>query len=195
LDQPGSGGGGGGGASFTSIGGTILPGAAHGNGLVILVAALPGVPTAPTFVEATGSPTQATVRFVPPSDDGGLPITSYTVTSIPEGRTATGTTSPITVSGLTTRTPYQFTVHATNALGNSAESARSNFVTTIFAPDPPRNASLTGGDGQTTVAFDAPASDGGRPITGYTAIARQGAGTLTGPGISASSTTSPITIR
>lgn len=44
-----------------------------------------------------------------------------------------------------------------------------------------------------TVAFKAPASNGGRPITQYTAIARQDVAT-TGPGITASSTGSPISI-
>ena len=100
--------------------GAVLSSAAAGSGLVILAGLVPGVPTAPDFLQATGSPLTGRVSFQPPTDDGGLPITSYTVTSIPGGKTATGTSSPITVTGLTQQTPYTFTVRATNAIGNTA---------------------------------------------------------------------------
>jgi titin len=48
------------------------------------------------------------------------------VTSAPGGMTATGTASPITVTGLTAGQSYRFTVKATNALGYGPESALSN---------------------------------------------------------------------
>jgi PKD repeat protein len=68
------------------------------------------------------------VTFTPPGNSGGSPITSYTVTSTPGSHTASGPSSEITVSGLTNGTSYTFTVHATNAIGDSAESAASNAV-------------------------------------------------------------------
>lgn len=71
---------------------------------------------------------QSTVSFDPPFDDGGSTITSYTVTSIPDGITQTGLSSPITVTGLTNGTSYTFTVHATNIVGDSVESDASNAV-------------------------------------------------------------------
>jgi hypothetical protein len=63
--------------------------------------------------------------------DGGAPITGYTVTSSPDathpgGLTASGTASPITVTGLTNATRYTFTVTATNSAGTSAASQPSN---------------------------------------------------------------------
>lgn len=42
---------------------------------------LTGVPGVPTNVTATGGAGQAVVTFTPPVDDGGSPITSYTVTA------------------------------------------------------------------------------------------------------------------
>ena len=81
----------------------------------------------------------ASVSFTAPLNDGGSPITGYTVTSTPGSLTASGAASPIVVTGLTNGTSYTFTVHATNATGNSAESAASNAVTPTGVPDAPTN--------------------------------------------------------
>lgn len=86
------------------------------------------VPTAPTIGTATAGDGQASVTFTAPSSNGGNPITGYTVTSNPGGITATGTSSPIAVTGLTNGTSYTFTVTATNGTGSSAPSAASNAV-------------------------------------------------------------------
>lgn len=93
-------------------------------------AVTPEVPDAPIMeLAARASATSATVVFDAPGDDGGSAITGYTATSTPGSFTGTGAGSPITVSGLTTGTPYTFKVKATNAVGNSADSAASNSVT------------------------------------------------------------------
>jgi alpha-tubulin suppressor-like RCC1 family protein len=84
-------------------------------------------PAAPTAVVAAAGDVQATVSFTAPND-GGSAITGYTVTSTPGNKTGTGTSSPITVTGLTNGTSYTFTVTATNALGTSAASTASNSV-------------------------------------------------------------------
>jgi hypothetical protein len=89
----------------------------------------PTVPGAPTQVTAVAGNAQATVSFTPPDSNGGSPITSYTVTSNPDNITAVGTSSPITLIGLTNGTPYTFTVTATNAVGTSPASLPSNMVT------------------------------------------------------------------
>ena len=86
-------------------------------------------PGAPTAVTATAGVRNATVAFTPPANDGGSPITGYTVTSNPGGITASGTGSPITVSGLTNGVSYTFTVVATNNTGTSPPSVPSNSVT------------------------------------------------------------------
>ena len=88
-----------------------------------------GVPGAPTIGTATRGDAQATVPFTAPAITGGVAITSYTVTSSPGGITASGSTSPITVTGLTNGTAYTFTVTATNSVGTGPASAASNSVT------------------------------------------------------------------
>ncbi|MDP4207547.1 MAG: fibronectin type III domain-containing protein [Bacteroidota bacterium] len=86
-------------------------------------------PGAPTIGTATAGDAQASVTFNAPSSNGGNAITGYTVTSNPDGKTGTGTSSPITVTGLTNGTAYTFTVTATNDIGTSSASAVSNSVT------------------------------------------------------------------
>lgn len=93
----------------------------------------PGAPTIGTAT-ATGASGAVSVTFTAPSNLG-IPavITGYTVTSSPGGLTATGSSSPITVSGLTDGTAYTFTVTATNASGTGPASAASNSATPFFA--------------------------------------------------------------
>jgi hypothetical protein len=86
-----------------------------------------GAPGAPTIGSATAGNGEATVTFTAPSFSK-LPITSYTVTSSPGGLTGTGSSSPITVTGLSNGTAYTFSVTATNANGTSAASSASNSV-------------------------------------------------------------------
>jgi photosystem II stability/assembly factor-like uncharacterized protein len=92
------------------------------------------VPGAPTGVTAVAGNAQATVSFTSPASDGGSPITLYTVTSNPGGITATGTSSSITVTGLSNGTSYTFTVKATNSIGTGPESGLSNSVTPDIVP-------------------------------------------------------------
>lgn len=87
---------------------------------------VPDVPTIGTAVEGDG---YVDVSFTAPASNGGATITGYTVTSNPGGMTATDTTSPIRVTGLTNGTSYTFTVTATNSAGTSTASAASNVVT------------------------------------------------------------------
>lgn len=94
------------------------------------------VPDAPTIGTATVvSNTSVSVSFTPPSPTYGTSVT-YTVVSS-GGQFATGASSPITVTGLTTGTPYTFTVTITNSLGTSASSAASNSATPVAATNPP----------------------------------------------------------
>ena len=78
----------------------------------------PQAPGAPTSVSATAGDAQATVTFVAPTF-AGIPagITGYLATSSPGGLTASGASSPLTVTGLSNGTSYTFGVQATNSIG------------------------------------------------------------------------------
>ena len=111
-------------------------------------------PGPPTGVSA-GSATETTmsVSFSAPANNGGSAITGYTVTSSPGGLTATGGSSPLTVSGLTSGTSYTFTVTATNAVGTSDASSASSAVSTV-SPQPPVGwATWTSGRGSGSAYF------------------------------------------
>lgn len=145
------------------------------------------VPGVPTGISAIAGYLQATISFTAPADNGGTIITSYTVTSNPVGKTATGSASPITVTGLTGGAVYTFTVTATNAVGTGSASSPSNSVTPYTLPGAPTSVSATAGIAQTTVSFTAPASNGSSPITSYTVTSNPGNITATGA-------SSPITV-
>jgi len=117
-------------------------------------------PIAPVTVNGTAvaGDARATVSFIAPIGTGASAITDYTVTSIPEGKTATGTRSPIVVLGLTNGTAYTFTITSKNATGMSSTSAPSNSVTpnASLAPaisSPPVIGAAIAGDAQATVSF------------------------------------------
>lgn len=170
-------------------GGTSSAGAA---GIVIIAYLLVAgtVPDAPTNVVASGATatlSSISVSFTAPAD-GGSPITSYTVTSN-DGKTSSGASSPIVVTGLTKGTAYTFTVTATNVIGTGVASNPSTEVSTLNLPDAPiiGSAAITGtGYNSATVSFTPPA-DNGAPITGYTV-------TSSVCGLTVSGTTSPLII-
>ena len=86
------------------------------------------LPSTPTIGTATAtSATTATVAFTPTSATGV--DASYTALSTPGSITATGNSSPISVTGLTGGTAYTFQVKANNPGGSSGYSSASNSVT------------------------------------------------------------------
>ncbi len=144
------------------------------------------VPAAPTGAAAVAGDSQATVSWAAPASNGGSAINGYTVTSSPGNKTCTTTgATTCTVTGLTNGTPYTFTVTAKNTIGTGPPSAPSNTVTPSAAttvPSAPTGANAVAGDGQATVSWTAPLSDGGSPINGYTVTSSPGAKTCTTTG-------------
>jgi hypothetical protein len=131
-------------------------------------------PGQPTNVTATAGSESATVSWTAPT--GGSPLTTYTVTPYVGPTALTPTTltgSPpltsTTISGLNDGTEYTFKVRASGINGAGAPSVASNGVTPLApsVPSAPLGVSATAATGQALVSWSAPASTGGRPITGY----------------------------
>ena len=129
-------------------------------------------PHAPTIGTATAGLNSASVAFTAPSNTGNSTISGYRVTSNPGGITATGTTSPITVSGLIANTSYTFTVVATNSIGNSIPSGRSNAIVPFGPPAQPVIGTITNFGLFATVPVTV--NNNNSEITNYTATVNPG---------------------
>ena len=132
----------------------------------------PTVPGAPTIGSATAGIGQAVVTWTAPGSDGGSPITGYSVTpyvgavaQTPVVFNSVATSQAVT--GLTNGTTYTFTVAAINAVGTGGQSAASNSVTPLTVPGAPTIGTVMAGNGQVSVSWTPPVSDGGSPITGH----------------------------
>ena len=103
--------------------------------------------------------------------------------------TATGASSPLTVTGLTNGNTYSCSVVATNSAGSSAASAAVNAVPAPpTAPGVPTITRTDYGDGEIYL-YVTVSDDGGSAVTGYTATCTDGTTTFTG-----TSADSPVTI-
>jgi len=118
---------------------------------------------------------QVTVSWAAPASNGGSAITAYTVTSNPGNVTAgTSGATTVVVPGLTNGTAYTFTVSATNMNGPGPSSAPSAAVTPSTIPGAPTLVTGVRGAGSVQLSWVAPASNGGAPITLYTATSSPG---------------------
>tara|TARA_R100001463_G_scaffold104609_1_gene159135 strand:+ start:25 stop:1242 length:1218 start_codon:yes stop_codon:yes gene_type:complete len=106
------------------------------------------VPDAPTIGDASAGNTEVSVAFTAPSDVGNDAITAYGV-SVTDGTNvigATGSSSPVTVTGLTNGTSYTAQVWAINDYGNGPLSA----ATSSFSPAAPKGI-MYGGKGELNI--------------------------------------------
>ena len=138
---------------------------------ISITAAAPG---APTSVSGTAGDTFVDLVWTAPGSNGGSSIKDYVVQYSSDSGSnwstfadGTGTTTSARVTGLTNGTSYTFQVAAVNAVGTGSYSTASTAVKPGRVPDAPGIASVTPGDTQLVVVFDAPADDGGKAITDY----------------------------
>ena len=106
----------------------------------------------------TGESQTVHLQYRKTTESGWTPTT-------PKDVTATATSETFDLSSLTGNT--QYVVEAWLATTSSTK-ASVEFTTDPVEPDAPRNVEITGfGDGEITVAWDAPLGNGGSTITGY----------------------------
>jgi hypothetical protein len=155
-------------------------------------------PYAPTIGTATDVGTarpynngSATVTF---TATGPNTADSFTVYAVEDPtKTASGASSPLTVTGLASATNYTFKVYGTNtAGGRGSDSAASNQITATTVPQAPSLGAITVScsaralnNGLVTVAMTANAT-GGKAISGYYAVSNGGQ--------NASSASSPVSV-
>ena len=129
-------------------------------------------PAPPAQVAADMGNRQVTVSWQRPLDDGGAPISSYTVTASPGSATCTTQTLTCTVLGLQNGQEYRFSVVAENKIGSSAPSVASRVVAPSTAlPSPVADVRLVPSDRSLDVTWSASPSD---DILEYTAVASPG---------------------
>lgn len=151
-------------------------------------------PTEPTSLVATPADGSVSIAFTAPASDGGSAITNYKY-SINGGTTFTAfspaiTSGPATITGLTNGTTYSIQLEAVNAVGDGLNSATVT-ATPRTVPDAPTSLVATPSDSAVSIAFTAPASDGGSAITNYK-YSIDGGATFTD--FSPAQTSSPVTI-
>ncbi len=132
-------------------------------------------PDAPTNVTATGDDHAAQVSWTAPANDGGSPVSGYTVTAYDSNGnvvgscTATAPTTTCLVEGLALGQSYTFAVVATNVAGDSTPSDASTPVQPTGVdptePGPVLDGAAAAGDGHVTVTWTAP--DTGDVPTSY----------------------------
>jgi beta-glucanase (GH16 family) len=124
----------------------------------------------PSAVTAVAGSRDAAVTWKAPSKEGGS-VTGYYVTAHRGSLTSkpkwfAGTSTKVTMTGLTNGTGYQFTVAAANAGGTGSPSTWSNYITPTTVPGVPKKVSATANGGGATLWWAAahPTLD---PTTAY----------------------------
>lgn len=153
-----------------------------------------GLPGPPTSVAGEPASGQVQVSWLPPADDGGSPVVSYTVTASPGGATATvaGSVTTAAVLGLTNGTDYTFVVTATTAVGEGPPSSPSAPVAPAGLPSAPTGVALEGGVTSASMTWTAPGDDGGSPLVRHE-VQVEGPGGTTSIDVAAPSTSAELT--
>ncbi|MFM8602095.1 MAG: fibronectin type III domain-containing protein [Actinomycetota bacterium] len=128
------------------------------------------VPGSPSLSSVTGSDQTLTLIFSPPADTGGSTITNYEYST--DGgttwttRSPASTARPLVVTGLTNGTAYNVAVRGMNAKGPGV-SSNTIGAKPATVPGAPSITGVTASHTSLSVAFTAPASDGGEAVSNY----------------------------
>lgn len=145
---------------------------------VVLATPIGGLrpPGAPGAVVAWASFQAAVVDWLPPADDGGAGVVSYTATAQPGGASCTvaAPAARCTIGNLANGVTYDVTVTATNSTGTGPASMPGATVSPRPLPGEPLGV-LAVVDGQlVVVTWLAPTEQRGAPVTSYVVTAVPG---------------------
>jgi len=137
----------------------------------IVPLATPGVPSSLVALAGDGS---VALNWTAPADTGGNPITDYSIQYSSNGgftwsifTHAASASVSTTVTGFANGTSYVFRVAAVTGIGTGFYTAQSSAVVPATTPGVPLSLSGVAGNGQVSLGWVAPASNGGSPITDY----------------------------
>ncbi len=131
------------------------------------------MPSAARSVAGTSGNAQVALTWSAPVTTGGAVVTDYEIQYSSNGTTWTtfsdsvSTTASVTVTGLTNGTAYTFRVAAVNGAGAGTYSTASSSVTPFTTPGTPTSVTPTRGNGQVSLSWTAPVSNGGSAIIQY----------------------------
>jgi len=147
-------------------------------------------PSAPSISAIAAGNQSLSVSFTAGAT-GGSAITGYqySVNGGSTWATVSGTSSPITISGLTNGTSYQVALRAVNVVGNG-DTSNILASTPRTVPNAPTISSITAGANQGSVAFTL-SGNGGSAVTDYEYRLNAGSWSAW---ISAGTTTSPLVV-
>jgi hypothetical protein len=124
------------------------------------------------------------VTWQAPSSDGGSAITGYKIwrgadagSIVAIANVSAGTLTYNDTAVMNGQT-YAYAAQAINAIGSSPASNIANASTPTSEPNAPQSVATAGHDGYIIVTWQAPSSDGGSAITGYTVWRGPDAGSL-----------------
>jgi hypothetical protein len=126
-----------------------------------------GRPDAPGKPTVTAVESRTVVLSWTPPVDNGRRIETYTVSSTTGGYTRECASTTCTLDGLTNNVEYNFTVTATNSVGESDPSVPSETARPDVRPDQPAPPTLEFGDRSLDVAWQTPRTEGS-PVESYT---------------------------
>jgi hypothetical protein len=123
------------------------------------------IPGAPTGLVTVAGNMLISLNWTAPAFDGGRAIDYYIVYQ--DGLDVAHSTTPIAIiTSLNNGQEYNFTVRAHNAAGNSTQSNSISAIP-VTVPGAPTGVTAIPGPNRVTIAWQAPSSTGGSPITGY----------------------------
>ena len=113
----------------------------------VLVVAVDTTPDPPGLSATLTSDSSASISVVAPVNDGGAPVTSYTVTASPGGESCSIVVPQTScdVTNLVNGVTYVFNAVATNLVGSSLASTNGPSVTPLVIANPPQDVSIVTG--------------------------------------------------